>query len=704
MKNKNSTLKQHLLMLVLMIIPGIPMFSLDLNVSQPGTLSSLLTDEQKASTEKLIITTSDEAILNEADFATLSGMSNLKELDLSGDFNTEVITANAFADNTTLETIKFPANMKEIGVGAFNNSTLKGVVSFPKTLTSADSFIGRFINCQGITAFEFPDNPNFSSHEGVAYAQGGTLLLKYPCGKTAVSYVVPNGVTTIGEQAFFYNHKLEELVLPESFSKFDTTVDLIFGHVTGLKRIEVKTGNPNFASIGGILVNATTKEFMYFPPANDTESLVVDGNIVESVPMSFFSYASNLKRVVFTEGFKHVGYRAFRQATLDIKIPIEYVELPSTIETIDGEAFNSLGSTIQQFVCKATTPPRLTGNSTFRESNASGIKFAVPASAHATYLTSQFVNEYYPEGGGGSFTSSQIVTFGEISVSGGTAIQNYSAAGYSIKIVADEAPDGLSFSHWESTTGAVFANEDEPVTYFKMPDNDVTITAVFEKPKPYTITGATISTSGAAAIGTIVPLQTGATKVVDGNTVCFKEWRIIQGEDVVIGNPRATTTYFTMVDDEVTIEAVYDILYMIDIIRGDAPLEAFAEEVVSITANTRYGEFINWYSPTEGVVFADEKSKNTTFVMPASDVVIVANFGGTGIHDAEEAIIGLYPNPAVDYIQLTGIADGVYTIFDMLGNVIARKEFMGEAIPVFGLQSGVYVLKINNIAIRFIKE
>ena len=73
----------------------------------------------------------------------------------------------------------------------------------------------------------------------------------------------------------------------------------------------------------------------------------------------------------------------------------------------------------------------------------------------------------------------------------------------------------------------------------------------------------------------------------------FKEWKIIQGEDVVIGNPQATTTYFTMVDDEVTIEAVYDILYMIDITRGDAPLEAFAGEVVSITANTKYGEFTN---------------------------------------------------------------------------------------------------------------
>lgn len=704
MKNKISTLKRHLLITVLMIIPGIPMFSLDLNVSQSGTLSSLLTEDQKANTEKLVLTTSDGAILNEADFATLSAMPSLKELDLSGDLNTEIITVNAFAGNAILETIKFPANMKEIGTGAFNNSALKGVVSFPKTLISQETLVGRFTNCQGITAFEFPDNTGLSSHEGVAYAQGGTLLLKYPCGKTATSYAMPDGVTTIGEQAFFYNHKLEELILSESFNGFATTTDLIFGYVTGLKRIEVKAGNPNFASIEGILLNAATKEFMYFPPANDTESLVVDGSLVERVPMSFFSYASSLKRVVFTEGFKSVGYRAFRQATLDIKIPIEYVELPSTIETIDGEAFNSLGSTIQQFVCKATTPPRLTGNATFRESNGNTVKFAVPASAHAAYLTSQFVNEYYPEGGGGSFTSSQIVTYSEITVSGGTAVQNYSAAGYSIKIVAEDAPGGKSFSRWESATGVVFVNESEPVTYFRMPNNDVTITAVFEEPKPYTITGATISTSGTAALGTVVPLQTGATKVVDGATLYFKEWKIIRGEGIVIGNPKATTTYFTMVDGEVAIEAVYDMMYMIDITRGDAPLEAFEGETVSITANTKYGEFISWFSPTEGVVFADEKSMNTTFTMPASDVVLVANFEGTGIHDTEGVTISLYPNPAVDYIQLTGINNGIYTISDMLGNVITKREFIGEAIAVSNLPDGIYILKINNTAIRFIKK
>lgn len=719
MKDETFTFKRQLLIIILLIIPGIQLFSQELNelmidISQTGSLSTLLTDEQKANTEKLVITTSNEAVLNADDFTALSAMPKLKELDLSGDLNTQVLTANAFADNTTLETIKFPAKMRDIQAGAFNNSALKGIVLFPKTLTSQGALVSRFGNCQGIIGFEFPENTSFSSHEGVAYAQNGRYLVKYPCGKEDADYTIPEGVTIIGEQAFFYNHKLEELTLPASFTGF-ANIGATFRESTTLKKIDVVAENETFASIEGLLLNTTTKEFVYFPPANAAESLVIDGSLVESVPAGFFSYATHLKRVVFTEGFKSLGYRAFRQATANIKVPIEYIELPTTIETIDGEAFNGLNSTIQQFVCKAITPPQLTGNATFRDSNAPKVKFAVPASAHETYLTSQFEDDYYSSwasggqtgitGNGASFDSVQIVPYREITVINGASLQGYSASGFSIKVIAEDAPQGKSFARWESTDGVTFVDPLATTTFFTMPNNDVVITAVFEDYRPYTIIGATISTSGNAAVGGNVELETDATKTVDGNFLYFKEWKVIKGDGLVIANPQATSTTFKMIDGEVEIEAVYAMAYMIDIIGGDAPLEAFEGETVSITANTRPGdEFTKWSTTTEGVVFADETSANTTFVMPASDVVIVANFRGVGIDDVEAVVFGVYPNPATEYMQLRGIDNGVYSIYNVQGNMVSQGEFVGEAISVSELTEGLYVLKINGISVRFIKK
>ena len=171
MKNNFFTLKQRFLITLLLFSSGTSLFSQELtkDVTQSGSLSTILSDEEKANTVKLKITTSNGATLNSTDFDILNKMPKLKELDLSDDLNTTSLPGNAFADNQTIETINFPANLRSIGGGAFNNSALKGTVTFPKTVTGMGDIIGRFGNCQGITAFNFPDNRNFSTHEGVLY-------------------------------------------------------------------------------------------------------------------------------------------------------------------------------------------------------------------------------------------------------------------------------------------------------------------------------------------------------------------------------------------------------------------------------------------------------------------------------------------------------------------------------------------------------
>ena len=80
------------------------------------------------------------------------------------------------------------------------------------------------------------------------------------------------GAQTIEEQAFFYNKKLKKLILSTSFEKF-AKEDAIFRDVTALESIDVESGNATFASIGGLLLNKTTKSLVYFPPANKTENL-----------------------------------------------------------------------------------------------------------------------------------------------------------------------------------------------------------------------------------------------------------------------------------------------------------------------------------------------------------------------------------------------------------------------------------------------
>ncbi len=63
--------------------------------------------------------------------------------------------------------------------------------------------------------FVSPDNPHFHSREGVLFNRDQTTLVKYPPGR-AGPYVVPDGVSAIGDHAFAYAGGLGEVVIPDS--------------------------------------------------------------------------------------------------------------------------------------------------------------------------------------------------------------------------------------------------------------------------------------------------------------------------------------------------------------------------------------------------------------------------------------------------------------------------------------------------------
>ena len=282
----------------------------------------------------------------------------------------------------------------------------------------------------------------------------------------------------------------------------------------------MKEGNETFASMGGILTKLDTKELYFFPPANQTENLTIDGSKVERMANNFFSNAVNLKRVVFTEGFKQVSYSCFKQG--ENPLQIEYIELPSTIDTIGGEAFVNL-TQLTQLICKATTPPFINGRQVLRGSNGTDFRLGVPAEAVEAYRASAWNNSLSGTPDGYEFTyldingcpGEQIIAYNTITMQGGTAESDVCIAGYQVMITANEAPEGSAFSGWTSDpAGVSFTNASATTTYFTMPEHDVTIIANFATARPYTIIGATGSQSGYAGVGSMVNLETASFKVI----------------------------------------------------------------------------------------------------------------------------------------------------------------------------------------------
>lgn len=128
---------------------------------------------------------------------------------------------------------------------------------------------------------------------------------------------------------------------------------------------------------------------------------------------------------------------------------------------------------------------------------------------------------------------------------------------------------------------------------------------------------------------------------------------------------------------------------------------------VSVTAGTPDpGKiFANW-TATPTVTFADASSSATTFIMPDADVSIQAVYSGTtGIQEKENVTLAVYPNPASEYVQISGAIGSDYGIYDMNGHLLIQgSDYNGKSISIAHLNNGTYFLKANNKALTFIKK
>ena len=81
-------------------------------------------------------------------------------------------------------------------------------------------------------------NSTYSAQNGFLLSKNGKTLIYCPLGKSG-SLTVPNGVTTIGEDAFYYCNKLTSVTLPGSVTTIGKEA---FLHCTGLTSVNLSKG------------------------------------------------------------------------------------------------------------------------------------------------------------------------------------------------------------------------------------------------------------------------------------------------------------------------------------------------------------------------------------------------------------------------------------------------------------------------------
>lgn len=126
------------------------------------------------------------------------------------------IEYGAFEDCGVLTEITIPASVTYIGYYAFGYcEALKTVnIDGNKNITIDTR---AFRSCNALEAINVDEaNAGYSSENGVLFNKDKTVLIKYPAGKSDTSYEIPDGVETIGQQAFYYAQNLESITMTDS--------------------------------------------------------------------------------------------------------------------------------------------------------------------------------------------------------------------------------------------------------------------------------------------------------------------------------------------------------------------------------------------------------------------------------------------------------------------------------------------------------
>ena len=188
--------------------------------------------------------------------------------------------------------------------------------------------------------------------------------------------------------------------------------------------------------------------------------------------------------------------------------------------------------------------------------------------------------------------------------------------GEEVAIVADEAPVGQRFDHWEKTAGEL-ADATAAETTFTMPAEAATVTAVYA-PITYTLTIENGRESGMYAAGSEVTIV--ADDAPEGQR--FDHWEATSGE---LAEAKAASTIFTMPAEAATVTAVYvPITYTLTIENGrESGMYAAGSEVTIVADDAPEGQRFDHWEATSGEL-EDETAAETTFTMPAEAATVTA--------------------------------------------------------------------------------
>ncbi len=255
------------------------------------------------------------------------------------------IIGNSF-DGTALESIVLPEGVEMMG-NAFGNCTRLKSVSLPSTLTKIGNYVGTppFSGCHNLESIEIAAGNEVYASDGncIMRKADNTLVLGLKASKIpsytehignyafrdsgAESIALPEGVTSIGDHAFYDNDRLKEITLPQSLTSIGESV---FFRCTALGKIAIPDG-------------VTELPYRLFFFCTELKEVAL-GAKTEKIGEDVFHMCGKLERITISESNAHFKSAADGRFLLNktgdtLVLGCQDGAIPDGVKKIGGKAF-----------------------------------------------------------------------------------------------------------------------------------------------------------------------------------------------------------------------------------------------------------------------------------------------------------------------------------------------------------------------------
>ena len=218
---------------------------------------------------------------------------------------------------TGLTSIAIPDSVTTIQSKVFDRCADLTSVTIGSSVTSLN--LNAFDECNKLESFNVsPDNPSYSSQDGILFSVAGNVLMKCPVANDAGAYAVPNTVYEIRSGAFKGCSKLTSVTMPDCLSNIHSEAFMDCSNLTavtigsGMSSIDQRVFK-NCSKLESITIpnNITVIRDEAFCGCTGLASVTIGSGVTSICPDSFRN-CSSLTSVTIPDNVTSIGMGAFR--------------------------------------------------------------------------------------------------------------------------------------------------------------------------------------------------------------------------------------------------------------------------------------------------------------------------------------------------------------------------------------------------------